>query len=67
MLELNLCIEAHDGEHDLHYLAKLPSTLEIYIYNPEFVTYHLESINAQLIAKYRQDMVKNKFHLKIVK
>ena len=67
MLYLNLNVEAHDFQHNLHYSIKLPQPMDFYTICPEYLKEHFDFIEKFIIEEYKRDMVKNKFHLKLVK
>jgi len=71
-LTFKAALEAHDFEHDCHYLISIPIALDSLESSREsrqvldHLIFMIERVKEEIKETYRKDIVEKKFHLKCV-
>ena len=66
-MELQISIDGHDWENDLHFSYRLPVNMSLFEKHPEAINYHIEGARRELEHSYKKALIEKKKHLKVIR
>ncbi len=67
MIKMELTMEGHDWENDLHFSYKIPVDMSLFERYPEAINDYIERARRVLEDQYKTMIIEKKMHLKVVK